>query len=112
MGGNPFKRVGKFFKKVGSQIYGEVGRIPHNVGRLGGNDKYGNYSAWGMAPSAASADIESQKAQADAEAAAKQAEFEATQREGLERLALKRKKGFGASMIVNPTLGSTSTLGS
>lgn len=87
-------------------------KIIRDLGRLGGNDQYGNYSAWGMAPSAASADIEANKAKADAEAAAKQAEFEATQRAGLERLALKRKRGFGASMIVNPTLGSTSTLGS
>jgi hypothetical protein len=52
------------------------------------------------------------EAEATAEAAAKQAEFEASKRAGLERLALKRKKGFGASMIVNPSLGSTSTLGS
>ncbi len=52
------------------------------------------------------------KARADAEAAAKQAAFEATQREGLERLALRRKRGFGASMIVDPTLGATTTLGS
>ena len=52
------------------------------------------------------------KAKAEAEAAAKQAEFEASRRAGLERLAQKRKKGFGASMIVNPTLGSSSTLGS
>ena len=51
-------------------------------------------------------------AKAAAEAAAKQAEFEASRRAGLERLAQKRKKGFGASMIVNPTLGSSSTLGS
>lgn len=98
--GNPFKKVGSFFKGV-----------VRSIGRLGGNDKYGNYSAWGMAPSAESAQIESDKANAEAEAAAKQAEFEASKREGLERLALKRKKGFGASMIINPILGSTSTLG-
>lgn len=54
----------------------------------------------------------SDQARAAAEAAARQAEFEASRREGLERLALKRKRGFGASMIVNPSLGSTSTLGS
>ena len=52
------------------------------------------------------------RARAEAEAAVKQAEFEASRRAGLERLAQKRKKGFGASMIVNPTLGSSSTLGS
>ena len=52
------------------------------------------------------------EAQAAAEAAVKQAEFEASRRAGLKRLALKRKRGFGASMIVQPTLGSTMTLGS
>ena len=51
-------------------------------------------------------------AQAEAEAAAKQAEFEASRRAGLEKLMLKRRRGFGASMIVQPTLGSTMTLGS
>ena len=55
------------------------------------------------------------QAEATASAAAteakKQALFEASKREGLERLALKRKRGFGASMIVNPTLGSGSVLG-
>jgi hypothetical protein len=51
-------------------------------------------------------------AKANADAAVKQAEFEASVREGLERLALKKRRGFGASMIVPPTLGSTSTLGS
>lgn len=99
--GNPFKRLGNFFSDTVSSI-----------GRLGGNDKYGNYSAWGVSPSEASAGIESDKARAEAEAAAKQAEFEASARAGLERLALKRKKGFGSTMIVNPTLGSTTTLGS
>ena len=99
--GNPFKRLGAFFKRD----------VIRPIGRLGGNDKYGNYSAWGMAPSSESASIEEQKAKSAAEAAAKQADFEASQREGLERLALKRKKGFGASQIVNPTLGSGSKLG-
>jgi len=40
------------------------------------------------------------------------AEFEASRRAGLEKLMLKRRRGFGASMIVQPTLGSTMTLGS
>ena len=52
------------------------------------------------------------KAQAEAEAAVKQAEFEASRRAGLKKLMLKRKRGFGASMIVQPTLGSTMSLGS
>ena len=51
-------------------------------------------------------------ARAAAEAAVKQAEFEASRRAGLEKLMLKRRRGFGASMIVQPTLGSTMTLGS
>jgi len=55
---------------------------------------------------------EERNAQAEAEAAVKQAEFEASTRAGLEKLALKRRRGFGASMIVQPTLGSTMTLGS
>ena len=50
-------------------------------------------------------------ARAEAEAAVKQAEFEASRRAGLEKLALKRRRGFGASMIVQPTLGSTMALG-
>jgi hypothetical protein len=99
-GGNPFKRIGGAF----SDAF-------RSVGRLGGNDEYGNYSAWGMAQSEKSAGIEADKAKADAAAAKKQALFEATTRAGLERLALKRKKGFGASMIVNPVLGSQTTLG-
>ena len=101
-GGNPFSRIGSFFKRD----------ILRPIGRLGGNDEYGNYSAWGMAPSKASAGIKADKARAEAEAAAKQAEFEALTAAGLERLALKRKRGFGASQIVIPTLGSSSTLGS
>ena len=54
------------------------------------------------------------KAQAEAEAAARQALFEASSKAGLERLALKRKRGFSASMLVNPasTFGSGSTFGS
>ena len=56
--------------------------------------------------------IKKREARAAAEAAVKQAEFEASRRAGLKRLALKRKRGFGASMIVQPTLGSTMTLGS
>ena len=55
---------------------------------------------------------EERRARAEAVAAAKQAEFEASQRAGLEKLMLKRRRGFGASMIVQPTLGSTMTLGS
>lgn len=60
------------------------------------------------------ATAEAGKAQAAAEAAIKQAEFEASQREGFSRLALKRRKGFAASMLVDPgsALGSSSTLGS
>ena len=52
------------------------------------------------------------QARAEAEAAVRQAEFEASKRAGLEKLMLKRRRGFGASMIVPPTLGSTMTLGS
>ncbi len=54
------------------------------------------------------------QAAADTAAAIKQAEFEASARAGLERLALKRRKGFAAAMLVDPgsALGSTSTLGS
>ena len=55
---------------------------------------------------------EERNAQAEAEATVKQAEFEASKRAGLEKLMLKRRRGFGASMIVQPTLGSTMTLGS
>ena len=51
------------------------------------------------------------KARAEAEAAERQALFEASTRAGLERLAMKRRRGFGASMIVNPVLSSVSTLG-
>ena len=55
-------------------------------------------------------------AKADAAAAAdiRQAEFEASAKAGLERLALKRKRGFGQSMLVDPgsSLGASSTLGS
>ncbi|MBF8258977.1 MAG: hypothetical protein HW377_1351 [Actinobacteria bacterium] len=98
--GNPFKRIGRAFSDA-----------TRSLGRLGGNDKYGNFSAWGMAPSDKSAGIEAGKAASEAAAAEKQALFEATTRAGLERLALKRKKGFGASMIVNPVLGSQTTLG-
>ena len=99
-----FKSLEKSFRK----------NILRPLSRLGGNDKYGNYSAWGMAPSEKSANIEAGKAQAEAEAAAKQALFEASSKAGLERLALKRKRGFSASMIVNPasTFGSGSTFGS
>ena len=52
------------------------------------------------------------RARAEAAAAVKQAEFEASRRAGLEKLMLKRRRGFGASMIVQPTLGSTMALGS
>jgi len=54
-------------------------------------------------------------ARADAAAAEKQAMFDASTKEGLERLALKRKRGFGASVLVQPTtsaFGSGSTFGS
>jgi hypothetical protein len=51
---------------------------------------------------------------AAAAAAIRQAEFEASAKAGMERIALRRKRGFGQSMIVNPgsTLGTSSTLGS
>ncbi len=98
---NPFKKVGAFFSDV-----------VHDIGRLGGNDPEGNFSGYGLAPSAKTAAKNEEKARAEAEAAAKQAEFEASARAGLERLALKKKKGFGASIIVDPTLGSTTALGS
>lgn len=59
------------------------------------------------------------KAAADKEAAAaaaavRQAEFEASAKAGLERIALRRRRGFAASMIVDPgsSLGTSSTLGS
>lgn len=52
------------------------------------------------------------KERATASAEVRQAEFEASKREGIERLALKRKKSFASSMIVNPILGSSATLGS
>jgi len=53
------------------------------------------------------------KSEADAAAAQRQAEFEASARAGLERLALRRRRGFAASMIVDPgsSMGTTSTLG-
>ncbi|MDA8122317.1 MAG: hypothetical protein M0Z38_07110, partial [Deltaproteobacteria bacterium] len=51
-----------------------------------------------------------ESARSAAEAAIRQAEFEASAKAGMERLALKRKKGFAASMLV-PTLGSSATLG-
>ena len=53
------------------------------------------------------------KANSAADAAIKQAEFEASAKAGLERLALRRRKGFAASMIVDPgsSLGTSSTLG-
>jgi hypothetical protein len=98
--GSPFKK--RFWE----------GNVIRPLGRLGGNDKYGNYSAYGMIEDPKSAAIEADKAKAEAEAQAKQAEFEASQRAGLERLAQKRRRGYGASMIVQPTLGSSATLGS
>lgn len=54
------------------------------------------------------------EAKAAADAAAKQAEFEASQKEGLESLARRRRRGFGSSMIAQPSssLGSSSRLGS
>ena len=64
-------------------------------------------------PAARGAETDAQnRARAEAEAAVKQAKFEASKRAGLEKLMLKRRRGFGASMIVQPTLGSTMTLGS
>jgi hypothetical protein len=53
-------------------------------------------------------------ARAAAEAARKQSLFEASEKEGLERLALRRKRGFGQSILAAPvsSLGSSSTLGS
>lgn len=51
---------------------------------------------------------------AAAAADARQAEFEASAKAGLERIALRRRRGFAASMIVDPgsSLGTPSTLGS
>jgi hypothetical protein len=50
---------------------------------------------------------------AAAQAAIRQAEFEASAKAGQERLALRRKRGFGQSMLVDPgsALGVSSTLG-
>jgi hypothetical protein len=114
--------IGKKLKKLGKKI-ANIGKYTPFTGfgalnsmfRHGGSSPFG--SAIGMVgyqtPAAKGEQAEQYaKAQADAAAAVKQAEFEATTKAGLERLALKRKKGYGASQIVNPSLGSTSTLGS
>jgi len=107
-GGNPIKRFEKGvlrpFKRTligagtGFLAGGPIGALAGTYVGLKGDERQAEKKAFG-------------EAQAEAEAAAKQAEFEASKRAGLERLAQKRKKGFGASMIVNPVLGSTGTLG-
>jgi len=98
--GNTFSSIGHFYKGVFGMDSGGLLNLGNRASQVQGRD-----------PKQDVADADA-KAKADAEAAAKQAEFEASRRAGLERLAQKRKKGFGASMIVNPTLGSSSTLGS
>jgi hypothetical protein len=66
------------------------------------------------AAGAEQAEEKKEKAMADADASIKQTEFEASAKSGLERLSLKRKRGFASSMLVDPvsSLGSGSTLGS
>jgi hypothetical protein len=91
--GNPFKRVGGFLEDS--------------------NEQLGNWMMQkGWQTDAKEYDVKEAQPIARAAAAAKQAEFEASTRAGLERLALKRRKGFQVSMIVNPTMGSGSKLGS
>lgn len=118
-GGNPFKK--KFWTSNamlgGANILTGGGRNLVGSGFKGGGASVADEIYKPLTPGAKDkikTEEEAARASAEAEAtaAAKQAEFEASRREGLERLALKRKRGFGASMIVNPTLGSTSTLGS
>ncbi|MDA8178303.1 MAG: hypothetical protein M0T69_02010 [Deltaproteobacteria bacterium] len=112
---NPFKK--KFWKSnnlsSGSNILtGGVRNLvgsafTHGGGSLG-DTIYKPYSPGGKG------EIEdaNKKAMAAAEAQARQAEFEAAKAAGIERLALKRRKGYGASMVVTPTLGGASTMGS
>ena len=116
-GWNPFKgdfRIskGSFKNNPLEDLFGKNSMIGH--GYLGIAD-LGKASAGavGYQTPEAKGDkkAEEESARSAAAAAIKQAEFEASKREGLERLALKRKKGFGASMLVNPTLGSSATLG-
>lgn len=119
-GWNPFKgnfRISKssFRNNPLDDLFGQNSMIGHAY--LGLSD-LGNASAGavGYDTPEVKGDIKAAKESSDAAAAAaiKQAEFEASRKAGLERLALRRRKGFGASMIVDPgsALGSTSTLGS
>lgn len=113
IGGNPLKQGLSYFSKY--TPFGGYGAVesafthgdPNSpAGSLAGAVGYNTPAAKGAMTDAQN------KAIAEADAAVKQAEFEASKKAGLERLALKRKKGFGGSMIVNPSLGSTSPLGS
>ncbi|HQU13691.1 MAG TPA: hypothetical protein PKV70_05540 [Thermodesulfobacteriota bacterium] len=112
---NPFKK--SFWTNnammSGSNLLTGGGRGLAGSGFKGGGGNPLDESIKPLTPGA-KGDIEAldKTAKSDAEAAVKQAEFEASKREGLERLALKRKRGFAASQIVTPTLGSISTLGS
>lgn len=102
--GNPFKRVFKAATGVlhqGWEGLKDTSDFGYNlIGTKSPDEKKRDAAA------AAGAD-------AAAEAAIKQAEFEASAKAGRERLALRRKRGFGASMLVDPysALGASSTLG-
>ena len=98
--GNALSSIGHFYKGVFGLDSGGLLNLRNRASQLQGMD-----------PKQIAADTQ-RKAQAEAEAAIKQAKFEASVRAGLEKLMLKRRRGFGASMVVQPTLGSTMTLGS
>ena len=114
MGWNPFKSSWHLApRSTFSNALGSVGNFYKGVfgmdsGGLLSTDRVGQVQ--GGDPKQDKADAAA-AGDAAAAAAVKQALFEASTRAGLERLALKRRRGFGASMIVNPTLGSGSVLG-
>lgn len=97
--------AGRMFKK-----YGEYA-IPFY-----GQTKMGFDAAQGQMPGTdyenKQAAKNEEEARAAAEAQARQREFEASQKAGFEALAQRRRKGFGSSIVVRPSLGSSTTLGS
>jgi len=103
-------------KIAGYTPYTGYGLINEAFSRSGGGTPVGSVlSGVGYQTPAAKRNKKelSDQAAADADAAARQTEFEASEKAGLERLALRRKKGYLASMIADPesSVGSSSTLG-
>lgn len=95
--------MGNFFSDIGKSVK----KVTRAIGRLGGNDKYGNYSAWGLSPSEKSMAHEQELAQ---QAAEREARRKAHEEEVLslalgaeEMLKNRRRKGQYSTILTGGT---------